>query len=140
MRSNRRWGAMAAALMLALALVACGGDGDGGDATGSTGSTGTTASTGSTKATGTTDTDGGLTSVRIDGNVFEPAELDVAAGTVSLSVTNDDAIPHTFTTDDMVVNEAVRAGETVEVTVEVAEDLGWHCEIHPSMRGTFVVT
>jgi len=134
MRSIGRWGAIAAALALTLAFVACGGDDEGSDTTG--GSTATTGSTGSTASTGS----GGSLAVTIQGNLFDPGQLDVSAGTVTVTVTNEDAITHTFTTDDMSVNEEVGAGETVEVTVDVSEDLGWHCEIHPSMRGKFVVT
>ena len=130
MRSIGRMGAIAAALVLTFAFAACGGDDDGGggDTTGPTASTGATAST------------GGGTTVTIRGNTYQPGELDVSAGTVSLTVTNEDAVTHTFTTDDRVVDEEIGGGETVEVTVELAEDLGWHCEIHPSMRGTFIVT
>jgi plastocyanin len=126
MRSIGRMGAIAAALVLTFAFAACGGDdGGGGD---------TTASTGATASAG------GGTTVTIRGNNFEPGELDVSAGTVTLTVTNEDAVTHTFTTDDRVVDEEIGGGETVEVTVDVSEDLGWHCEIHPSMRGKFVVT
>ena len=133
MRSIGRLGAIALALVLALAFVACGGDDNDG---GSSGSTETTASTGSTAASGAS----AATTVTIHGFNFDPAELDVAPGMVRVSVTNNDATTHTFTTDDMKTNEEIGAGETVQVTVELTEDLGWHCEIHPSMRGKFVVS
>jgi plastocyanin len=132
MRSIGRLGAIAAALVLTLAFAACGGDEGDGGATGSTPPTGATESI----PTG----DGGSLSVTIRGSNFDPGELEVPAGSVTVSVTNEDAIAHTFTTDDMVVNEQVGAGGTVEVTVDLTEDLGWHCEIHPSMRGKFVVS
>jgi plastocyanin len=136
MRSIGRLGAIAAALVLALAFVACGGDDNDGGSSGSTGTTTSTGSTGSTAASGAS----GATTMTIHGFNFDPAELDVAPGTVTVSVTNNDATTHTFTTDDMKTDEEIGAGETVEVTVELTEDLGWHCEIHPAMRGKFVVS
>jgi plastocyanin len=139
MRSIGRLGAIAAALVLALAFVACGGDDNSG---GSTGSTGAAASTGSTASTGSSGPSGasGATTVTIHDFNYDPAELDVAPGTITLTVTNNDTTTHTFTTDDNKTNEEIGAGATVQVTVDVTEDLGWHCEIHPAMRGKFVVS
>ena len=70
---------------------------------------------------------------------FEPSTLTVASGSTDVTVTNADSTDHTFTLDDGSVDQAVAAGETVTVTVDITASVGFHCEIHPSMTGTLQV-
>jgi len=63
----------------------------------------------------------------------------VSAGTTTITVTNDDSVTHTFTLDDGSVSQPVPAGQTVTVTIDVSKTIGWHCSIHPTMKGTLTV-
>jgi plastocyanin len=115
------------AVLLSLALVAgaCSGDsGEGGDAT-------------ETDAGG--DIAPGSTTISIADLTFEPTTLSVASGQTEISITNADSVDHTFTLDDGSVDEAVAAGQSATVTVDLTESTGFHCEIHPSMTGTIEV-
>jgi plastocyanin len=115
------------AVLLSLALVAgaCSGDsGEGGDAT-------------ETDAGG--DIAPGSTTISIADLTFEPTTLSVSSGQTEISITNADSVDHTFTLDDGSVDEAVAAGQTATVTVDLTESTGFHCEIHPSMTGTIEV-
>lgn len=115
------------AVLLSLALVAgaCSGDsGDGGDAT-------------ETDAGG--DIAPGSTTISIADLTFEPTTLSVSSGQTEISITNADSVDHTFTLDDGSVDEAVAAGQTATVAVDLTESTGFHCEIHPSMTGTIEV-
>jgi plastocyanin len=123
MRTDRWMRVVAGAFALSLALAACGGDDDGGAGDG-----GTTGDGGG----------GGGTTVTISGFAFDPATIEVS-GSTTLTITNDDSAAHTFTLDDGSVDEEIGGGESVEVTVDVAESTGFHCEFHPQMTGTIEV-
>lgn len=94
-------------------------------------------------ATQSTETGGdivpGSAQVAIASSTFEPTTLAVASGSTDITITNADAIDHTFTLDDMSVDETVPAGGSTTVTVDLSETIGFHCEIHPSMTGTLQV-
>ncbi len=127
-----RWLAMSA-LVLAVALLAaaCGGGangggtggGNGGDAGGGTGGGGA---------------QGGSADLTISGFAFHPDTLQVREGQ-TITVTNEDSVTHTFTTDDGAVDVEVPGGGTVEVTLTGVESGGFHCAIHPRMTGTLEV-
>jgi len=132
MRTDRsRWFAFLAAL-LALTLVACGGDDDDGDA----------ASDPETEDTATDDTGdegGGDADITIAGSAFSVAGP-VPAGE-AVVITNEDSFTHTVTADD-------DGGFDVEVPggedASIDEDLEpgtypFHCDIHPSMTGELVI-
>lgn len=70
---------------------------------------------------------------------FEPSILTIASGRTDITVTNADAAAHTFTLDDGSVDEAVPAGGSTTVTVDLSASAGFHCSIHPSMTGTLQV-
>ena len=126
--TKARWVRLVAGLfVLSLVVAACGGDDDGGGTTDTTG--GATAETG---------TDGGGTTITIAGFAFDPSTITVS-GPTEVTVTNEDSAPHTFTLDDGSVDEAVDAGETVTVTVDVSASTGFHCNIHPQMTGQIEV-
>ena len=78
--------------------------------------------------------------IGITDSVFEPTTLTVAAGSTGITVANADSVDHTFTLDDDSLDQAVAAGETVTVSVDLTESVGFHCEIHPAMTGTLQVS
>ena len=133
---TRRWlGVLATVVVLGALLAACGGN-DSGGSTGSSGSStggGSTATTGSTGATGATG--GGGDAITIQNFSFEPGELTVN-GQATITVTNKDSTTHTFTADDGSFDQEVPAGQSIEVQVDITQDTGFHCKIHPSMTGT----
>ncbi|HWO70578.1 MAG TPA: cupredoxin domain-containing protein [Actinomycetota bacterium] len=125
MRRGRR---IAGVSLLAFALLAaaCGGGGTGGGGTGGGGG-------GETGGGG-----GGRADLTIANFSFEPSTLQVSEGQ-TITVTNEDSVAHTFTTDDGAVDVQVGGGETVEVTLSGVSSGGFHCEFHPSMTGTLEV-
>lgn len=94
---------------------------------------------GSGDSSGPASSGGGTTIVAKD-FAFSPDSVNVKAGTVTLTVTNEDGTEHTFTLDDGSSNTDLPAGETVTVTLDLSTTVGWHCTIHPSMTGTLNVT
>lgn len=93
--------------------------------------------------TGATETGGeivpGSAAIAIAGSTFAPSTLPVASGSTDITITNADAVDHTFTLDDMSVDETIAAGGSATVTVDLTESSGFHCEIHSSMTGTLQV-
>lgn len=104
-----RWHATAVALTIGIVLSACGGgsndvagdDGDGGEAPARSGEM--------LEVTGT------------DGLAFEPSQVTVAAGEVTVELTSQPAAPHTFTIEELGDREVVQAdaGETARGTIEL---------------------
>lgn len=120
----KRYGVVVATVaMLALVLTAC--SSDGGDATDG----------GSSPAGG----GGGGTTIVAQNFAFSPDSVDVSAGQVTLTVSNQDSTEHTFTLDDGSSSTDLPAGDTATVTLDLSKTVGWHCEIHPSMTGTLNV-
>ena len=119
-----------------LLAAGCGGD-DSEDETVQDAVTDETAGDGGAEGDAGADAEGDL-GIIISSSKFDPNPLETEGGTVTLTVTNDDSFPHTFTTDDGSVDEEVGGGDAVEVEVEVpeGEEVPYHCEIHPSMTGT----
>lgn len=130
MRKSHKRLAWLSAAILSLTLVAgaCSSDDGGG---------------GDVVDTGTGDTGGevvpGSAVIGIADQTFEPTTLTVASGSTDITITNADAVDHTFTLDDMSVDETIAAGQSATVTVELTESSGFHCEIHTSMTGTLQV-
>jgi nitrite reductase (NO-forming) len=73
---------------------------------------------------------------------FTPTTLTVPSGQdVTIALTNDGAVEHSFTLDDDSVGQDVEAGESATVTINVTDGIGWHCEYHPDqMKGTITVS
>ncbi|HEX5950078.1 MAG TPA: cupredoxin domain-containing protein, partial [Actinomycetota bacterium] len=82
---------------------------------------------------------GGGSTIVVQDFAFSPSSLDVSAGEVTLTVTNEDSAEHTFTLDDGSSDTDLPPGETVEVTLDLSSTVGFHCELHPSMTGTLNV-
>lgn len=69
-----------------------------------------------------------------------PAETKVEAG-ATVTFTNDDPTEHTVTADDGSFDSGILAGgATFEVTLDQPGTIAYHCDIHPSMRGTIEIT
>jgi plastocyanin len=130
MRGRRwRWPATASAVLaLGLTLTACGT----GDGSGSAGSGGA-ASEGS-----------GDVRLTIQDFSFRPSTIQGSAGeTLTIDVSNEDSVEHSFTLDDDSVSQDLEGGDraTVEVTLPDSGTVGWHCEYHPdTMKGTIEVS
>ena len=71
---------------------------------------------------------------------FEPASLEVATGT-TVTWTNNGQARHTATADDGTFDSGrLQSGETFSFTFNTPGTFAYHCEIHPEMTGTIVVT
>ena len=136
---TRRWQAGAAVALLLVLGAGCGDDDDsGGDDVEGTDEVG-----GSDAGTDDTAADdsggGGDADVVMTNFAFNPDELTVAAGD-SVTVSNEDGTPHTFTSEDGGFDLRVGGSESGEVTVEAEPgSYDFLCTIHPSMTGTLTV-
>src|SRR5215210_3539231 len=71
---------------------------------------------------------------------FQPASLEVPVGT-TVTWTNSGEAPHTVTADDGAFDSGRLApGASFSQTFDTAGTVTYHCEIHPNMMGTIVVT
>jgi plastocyanin len=71
---------------------------------------------------------------------FDPATLEVPVGT-TVTWTNQGAAPHTVTADDGTFDSGtLQPGGTFSMTFDTPGTFTYHCEIHPSMTATIVVT
>lgn len=77
--------------------------------------------------------------VTIENFAFSPAELTVPAGT-TVVWTNNDSGQHTVVGDDDLSSPRLGQADTYEHTFTTAGTYAYACGIHPSMRGTVVVT
>ena len=68
---------------------------------------------------------------------FQPNCFELPAGADTLTVENTDGTDHTFTMDEIELNEDIDSGETVAIDVSAINDGVWpfHCSIHPVMTG-----
>jgi plastocyanin len=71
---------------------------------------------------------------------FQPASLEVAAGT-TVTWTNNGQARHTATADDGTFDSGrLRPGESFSFTFNTPGTFAYHCDVHPDMTGTIVVT
>lgn len=91
---------------------------------------------------GSTDTGGGTQTITISNFTFDPDTLTEPSGQdVTIEVTNNDDVEHSFTLDDDSVSQDVEGGESQTVTINLTDGIGWHCEYHPDrMKGTITVS
>lgn len=127
-RSARTLAITAVALIVGLVATACGG--------GSRSGTGTDASV----------DDGVIAVTGTDGLAFEPSQLTVRAGEVTIELTSVPSVPHTFTIEELGDREVVRAdgGETASGTVTLEPgSYTFYCSIpghrQAGMEGTLTV-
>lgn len=120
MAVERKWtlfvvAAIAIAVVLVLALMFMGGD-EGNDGN-----------------------DPGPNEVWIDDLAFEPFNITVSVG-ATVTWTNNDAVSHTVTSDDMSFESGVLTnGETFQFTFDEVGQYFYHCALHPEMHGVVTV-
>jgi plastocyanin len=96
-----------------------------------------TEATASAPATGTTGA-----SLKIASFAYDPTPLTVAPGT-SIPVKNSDSAEHTVTSDTagIFLADDIAHGKTVTFTAPTRPGkYTFHCEYHPNMHGTLIVT
>jgi plastocyanin len=73
---------------------------------------------------------------------YDPDTLELPSGQeITLQVTNNDDVEHSFTLDDDSVSQDIESGDTQSVTLNLSEGIGWHCEYHPDqMTGTITIS
>ncbi|MGH2807733.1 MAG: cupredoxin domain-containing protein [Actinomycetota bacterium] len=78
-----------------------------------------------------------LTTVDIE---FSPAEIEAGSGG-AVFITNDDPVLHTFTIDDLDIDEDIPAGKTVRVVIDAEPgEYRFYCVPHaPDMEGQLTV-
>ena len=79
------------------------------------------------------------TSVTIDNFTFAPAQLTVKVGT-TVTWTNHDDIPHTVVSAGKFRSKTLDTDNSFSFTFTAAGTFAYHCGIHPSMKGTVIVT
>jgi plastocyanin len=78
--------------------------------------------------------------ITITNFAFNPQSLTVKAGT-TVKWTNQDSAPHTITSDAGDWDSgSLGKGQSFSHTFAQAGTFTYHCTIHPSMKGTIVVT
>ena len=147
MRYDRPFVLALAALSIGVTgLAACrGGDDSSSDeaaATTAAPAAGTTAPAGAEAPTGTEAAAGGDRIVIADGSFkFEPASLQVAAGTEVTWDNQDSLVPHRIASDDgSFDSEDLHQDDRFSHTFDAAGEYPYHCAIHSQMTGTIVVT
>jgi plastocyanin len=127
-------GSLTLALVFAVSVTGCAGSG--GDDTTTTASPGTTQPTQQT--TQATEAPSGSADLTIAAFAFS-GPSSVPVGT-TVTVTNEDAISHTWTSDDgLFTSGSLSQGETFEFTFTDAGEYEFHCGIHPEMTGSITV-
>ncbi|MFD1716355.1 cupredoxin domain-containing protein [Georgenia deserti] len=143
--TTRRLAASISAVVLAAVLTGCGADDDAGG--GGQGAEETTqgsgyGSTATDDTEGTDDTDdqaaGDVAITIVDFEYELPESVEPGA---TITVTNEDDVGHTVTSDEEgIFDVVVGPGETVDFTApEEAGEYPFHCTPHPQMTSTLVV-
>ena len=78
--------------------------------------------------------------IDIQNFAFSPATVNVTSG-ATVTVKNDDTTDHTVTSNDTKSFDTkhVSPGSSATFTAPAAGTYTFHCNIHPSMKGTLVV-
>jgi plastocyanin len=79
------------------------------------------------------------TAVAIDNFAFSPATLNVKMGQ-QVTWTNKQDVEHTVTADGGTFDHPMPPNATFSFTFPKAGSFAYHCRIHPSMKGTVVVS
>ena len=86
---------------------------------------------------------GGGNTVVIKNFAFDPSQLTVKTGTV-VKWTNQDGAPHTIVSDTgspaAFSSDSLSSGASYTFTFTQPGTYMYHCSIHPSMKGTIMVT
>ena len=74
---------------------------------------------------------------------FNPTKLSVDPGaSTTVAFTNGDDVQHTFTSDDLGVDEVADGGSSITITIDAPDEDGtheFHCRFHSQMQGEIVV-
>jgi len=120
---------MIAVPLMAVGLAACGGDKK--TSGGTVVSSVTTAPPAAVSA---------APSVNISGFAFAPTPLAAKVGS-TVTITNGDSVPHTFTADDGSFDtKVIPSGTSATVTLTKAGTIAYHCAIHARMKGVLEVS
>jgi plastocyanin len=112
-------------LTFVLAVTACGGNG----------------TTQGDPTSGDDSAGGEALTVQAQDNEFDPGTLEASAGEIAVQVKNSGEAPHTFTVQELGVDETVDPGATAEVTFEAeAGTYEYVCRFHPGMTGSLDVS
>ncbi|WP_406197479.1 cupredoxin domain-containing protein [Kitasatospora sp. NBC_01560] len=135
--------AVAAAACLLLGGVGCSSGGSGSSTASASASVPSSpTATASSSGSGAASTPAGQLTVTIQDFLFHPDNLTVAPG-ATITVTNQDSAEHTLTatTAGKEFDTGVLAtGQSATITAPSAPGTyPFHCDIHPSMKGTLVV-
>ena len=85
------------------------------------------------------DSDGPATRVTILDLVYEPAELDIPAGS-TVTWVNEDVAAHDVASDDgSFASPTLQQGDTFSVTFDQPGSWSYTCTIHPEMTGVVSV-
>ena len=82
---------------------------------------------------------GNTATITVANFAFDPSSVNVSSGKVTLTVTNNDTTDHTFTLDDGSSDTPLPPGKTQTISLDLSQTVGWHCSIHPTMKGTLNV-
>ncbi len=79
--------------------------------------------------------------VAINNYAFSPSTLNIKVGDIVIWTNNQD-IPHTITSDsgNELASSSIPSGQTFSHTFNTAGTFAYHCSIHPSMKGTIIVS
>jgi plastocyanin len=130
---------------LGLVLAACSngsnGSSSGGGGSSAGGGGGSSSGGGGSNAGGGSSGDVSMT---IKNFSFNPGTIQGSAGqTLTIDISNQDDVEHSFTLDDDSVSQDFEGGDSgsVQVTLPDSGTVGWHCEYHPdTMKGTIEVS
>jgi len=80
--------------------------------------------------------------VTINGFAFMPASITVPVGTRVVWTNQQPQVPHTVTSDTAGLFDSgtIQTGATFAFTFNQVGTFAYHCNIHPNMHGTVVVT
>jgi len=82
----------------------------------------------------------GTVDIKIAGFAFDPASVTVKVGT-TVRWTNQDSATHSVTSDTGVWDSgSIAQGETYTRMFDTIGTFAYHCGVHPSMKGTIIVT
>jgi len=69
---------------------------------------------------------------------FNPAVTNIATGD-KITWKNEDSFTHDVTIDNGLFDKDIEAGQSFSYTFNEAGTYEYHCDIHPSMKGTIIV-
>jgi plastocyanin len=138
-----------AVLSTTLLLAACSGGGGsptaapatGGGSGATTPAAATQAATQGAAGSCATASGAGSVAASIENRTFVPASINAKVGDV-ISWTNADSVPHGIALDDggAKCTDTISGGATGSTAFSAAGTYAFHCFVHPSMKGTIVIS